>query len=1201
MIMLELEIEPFFLYFNDTMLKDLKNYNANEIEKKVLEFWDNGKIFEKSIKQRKNKPLFSFFDGPPFLSGTPHYGHILATAIKDAITRYKTMAGFKVERRVGWDCHGLPVEYLIEKDLGIKSKKDIEKLGIEKFNNACRASGIGSLDVFEKTLKRVGRWADYSNSYFTWDNDYIESVWWVFKKLWDQNLIYKDYRVSPYCPRCETPLSNFEVNQGYKETKDNSIFVKFKKKAAGETYFLAWTTTPWTLPGNVALAVAPNVKYVLVKQGSESYILAKDLLKVLNGPYKILKEFKGKDLEGEEYEPLFGSISRQNIDNIKNAFKILPADFVSTEDGTGIVHTAAMYGEDDFRLGKKYKLPMFHTVDESGNFKDCVHEWEGKFVKSVELEIIHKLQSRGLIYRTEEITHTYPFCWRCDSPLLYYALDSWYVAVTKIKSHLVKNNKKINWVPAHLKEGRFGNWLKDARDWGISRNRFWGAPFPVFKCDSGHFSAFGSLQELSDAVPKSGNKYFVLRHGGASSNDLDFLSSYPEKTNNGLTKKGITQVEKTADKLKNKKIDLIFSSDLLRTKETAQIVSKKTGVKIEFDKRLREWDFGILNGQPIEKLNQFYGNEINRFKKAPVKGESLTDVRSRMVDFVLELEKKYKDKNILIVGHGDPLWLLESAGVGLSDQKTIIAKKNYIKNGQMREIEFLNIPRDKTGQLNMHRPYIDDFKITCPHCKKTSKRITEVFDCWFESGAMPYGQWHYPFENKKLVENTFPADFIAEGIDQTRGWFYTLHVLASALTLKNIGLGKERPAFKNVVVNGLILAEDGQKLSKRLKNYTEPEIIFERLGADALRFFLLSSTPIGEDYRVSDRMVEETKRKIIDRFINSYKFYELYADKKTTNYKLQTTNILDKWILVRLNETILKMTKELDAYDLTEASRSFAAFLDDLSNWYIRRSRRRLQKPDNKKDFDDCSNILRYALLEASKLLAPFSPFVSEAIYKSLQTTNDKRQTTNSVHLEDWPIAAAQNKNEKIKNQNLIEGMKIVRSLASLALAKRAEAGIKVRQPLANLKIKDKKEKLKINEEFLKILAEEINVKQVVYDDKIKEEIELDTKITSELKEEGTIRELVRMVQDLRQEAGLKPQDKIAVFIQAEKESEGILDRHSNLFIKEINAFGKLSINTERSRSINAKSLQLKRTQKFDAESETKLENKNIWIGIKKV
>jgi len=1197
------------------MLKDLKNYNANEIEQKVLKFWEENQIFEKSVKQRKNKPSFSFFDGPPFLSGTPHYGHILATAIKDAITRYKTMAGFKVERRVGWDCHGLPVEYLIEKELHIKRKKDIEEIGIEKFNNACRASGLASLDAFEKTLKRVGRWADYSNSYFTWDNDYIESVWWAFKKLWDQDLIYKDYRVSPYCPRCETPLSNFEVNQGYKETKDNSIYVKFKKKGADETYFLAWTTTPWTLPGNVALAVAPNVKYVLIKQGSESYILAKDLLKVLNGQYKILKEFKGENLEGEEYEPVFDSISKhkQKIDNIKNAFKVLPADFVSTEDGTGIVHTAVMYGEDDFQLGKKYKLPMFHTVDESGNFKDCVYEWKGKFVKSVEPEIIQNLQSRGLIYKTEEITHTYPFCWRCDTPLLYYALDSWYVAVKKIKSRLVKNNKKINWVPAHIKEGRFGNWLKEARDWGISRNRFWGAPFPVFKCDDNHFSVFGSLRELSDAALKSGNKYFILRHGGASSNDLEFLASYPEKINNGLTKKGRKQVERVADLLlrrqrdeatigtsrENKKIDLIFSSDLLRTKETAEIVSKKLKVKVIFSKQLREWDFGVLNGQPTEKLIQFYGDEINRFRKAPEKGESLTDVRSRMVNFVLGLEKKYKNKNILIISHGDPLWLLESAGKGLSDQKTLLEKKkSYIKNGELREIKFLNIPRDKTGQLNMHRPYIDDFKIKCLHCGKPAKRINEVFDCWFESGAMPYGQWHYPFENKKLVENTFPADFIAEGIDQTRGWFYTLHVLASALTFKNIGLGKDKPAFKNVVVNGLILAENGQKLSKRLKNYTEPEIVFERIGADALRFFLLSSTPIGEDYRVSERMVEETKRKIIDRFFNSFKFYELYANKKSSRSTFNTLNILDKWILGRLNEVILDMTKKMDRYDLTEASRALAVFLDDLSNWYIRRSRRRLQRVENKKDFDECSNTLRHVLLESSKLLAPFSPFISEAVYSSLKTQNNKE----SVHLENWPSINAKEPKGFLdssapgsqlkrwkETKSLLEGMAEIRRLASLALAKRAEAGIKVRQPLAKLKFKSKNLKSKINDELLKILAEEINVKQVIYDDKINppggEEIELDTKITPELKEEGIIRELVRMVQDLRQEAGLKPQDKIQLFVEAEGAVKNILNNRSKELLKEV----------------NAKSFSLKKSDKVGVQTETQLDSNKIWIGIRKI
>jgi len=1175
------------------MFKNLKNYNVNEVEQKILEFWEQNKIFEKSLKKPKNK-IYSFYDGPPFASGKPHYGHILATTIKDTVTRFWTMMGFKVERRVGWDCHGLPVENLIEKELGLKNKHDIEAMGIEKFNHACRNVVFRSVDDFEKTIKRAGRWANYSNSYATLDNSYMESVWWVFKKLWDQGLVYKDFRVSPYCPRCGTPLSNFEVNQGYKDVEDASVYIKFKLAGVKDgEYFLVWTTTPWTLAGNVALAIGSDIKYVKISHQGEKLILAKERLAVLNGQYKILEEFKGKKIAGIKYEPLF-PIAK--LKNSELAYKVWEADFVSTKDGSGIVHIAPAFGEDDNELIKSKakdllnNFEILNTVKDDGTIKEGLIG-EKMFVKKADPLIIEDLKKRKLLYKEEKFTHSYPFCWRCDTPLLYYPIESWYVAVTKIKKNLVANNKKIYWMPKHLKEGRFGNWLKDARDWAISRNRFWGAALPIWQCFfCKNQTAIGSIEELAELSPPAKNKYFLLRHGGADSNDLDILSSYPEKFDNSLTKKGKAQIEKTASLFKNKKIDLIFSSDVLRTKETSQIVSKELGLKVNFDERLREWNFGVLNGQPIEKLNQFYANDLDRFKKAPEKGENLTDVRKRMMDFVFDLEKKYKNKNILIVGHGDPLWLLESAGKGLSDEKAIESKnKKYLKNAEARKIEFLNLPRDKFGRLDLHRPYIDEINIKCKHCGKEAKRINEVFDCWFESGAMPYGQWHYPFENKKLVEKTFPADFIGEGLDQTRGWFYTLHVLATALTLKNVGLGKNKPAFKNVVVNGMILAENGQKLSKRLKNYTEPEVIFEKMGADAMRYFLLSSTPIGEDYRVSDRSIQETKSKVIDRFVNSYNFYELYANKKASRFTPHALNVLDRWILARLNETMVKSTEKMKAYDLTEAARAVAIFIDDLSNWFIRRSRRRLQKPDNTKDFNDASRILFYCLLNTSKIIAPFAPFVAEAVYKSL-SSNVEFKAKESVHLEEWV------KGDKKKiDKKLISAMEEIRKLASLALAKRAEAGVKVRQPLASLKLKIKNsppkadqplaEKFKISEDLLKILAEEINVKQVIYDEKIKNEIELDTKITPELKEEGIIRELVRMIQDLRQEAGLKPQDKVQLFVETEGNIKNILNNRSKELLKEV----------------NAKSLDLKKSEKISAQIETYLDSNKIWLGIKKI
>jgi isoleucyl-tRNA synthetase len=742
-------------------------------EEKILKLWKDRDIFHKSIKNRENSPYFSFYDGPPFATGKPHYGHILATTIKDSVLRYWTMRGYQVPRRVGWDCHGLPIENLIEKELGIKNKKEIEELGVEKFNSACRQSVFNCVEDFEETLKRVGRWADYEKAYSTLENNYIESVWWVLKKIWDRGLVSKNYRISPYCPRCSTTLSNFEVNQGYKEVKDKSIYIKFKVKDR-EEYFLVWTTTPWTLPGNVALAVNKDLNYCLVENNSFKYILAKDRLSVLEGDYKIIKEFKGKELVGLRYEPVFDYLLKANVEKIENAFCVFNGEFVLGEDGTGIVHLNPMYGEDDFNIGKQYNLPFFHTVNLEGIFIEEVYDFKGEFVKNTDEKIIEKLKLSNNLYKEELISHEYPYCWRCDSPLLYYAAESWYILVTKIKEQLIKNNKKIHWVPDHIKEGRFGKWLEGARDWNFSRNRFWGAPIPIWECESCEEKiCIESMEELE----KRGNK-------------------------------------------------------------------------------------------------------------------------------------KLKD---------------------------------------------------------LHLPYIDEVKFKCPRCGKDMKRTNGVFDCWFESGSMPYAQWHYPFENKELVESTFPAHFIAEGLDQTRGWFYTLHVLATALTLENIGLGKNEPAFKNVIVNGLILDEKGRKLSKKLKNYPDPKDVFDKYGADALRFFLLSSTSIGEDYRFSEEKVKEVWRKIVSSVENCFVFYETYAGEFK---ELESDNVLDRWILSKIENANADIVKYMDSYELTKASRVFYNLIDDLSNWYIRRSRKRFQKIET--DKDKACTTLCYVLLKLSKLISSF-------------------------------------------------------------------------------------------------------------------------------------------------------------------------------------------------------------------------------------
>jgi len=895
-------------------------------EEELIKYWEKNKIFEKSLEQRQKAPTFSFYDGPPFASGSPHYGHILASALKDTVTRYWTMRGYKVERTVGWDCHGLPVENLIEKEKGIKSKKDILALGktetesITIFNNACRDSVFKCKDEWQETFRRIARWADFSVQYATLDNKYIETVWWAFKQLYEKDLVYKDYRVSPYCPRCGTPLSNFEVNQNYQKAKDPSIYFRLKIKGKDNEYFLVWTTTPWTLPANVALAVGAEIDYVKVKSGNDFYYLAKNrlpaaakYLKLENEGDDVIHEIlKGSDLLGWEYEPLYTFMP---VD--KKAYYVIGADYVSTDDGTGIVHIAPAFGVEDMEVGKKNDLPVLMTVDAEGKFIPEIKTWAGVFVKTADAGIMEDLKSRGVLLSevNEKIEHEYPFCWRCDSPLIYFALDAWYVSVTKIQEDLVKNNvtkelidpngnkhNGIRWVPDHLKTGRFGKWLEGARDWNLSRNRFWGAPIPV--------------------------------------------------------------------------------------------------------------------------------------------------------------------------------WICESCG----------AKKVV---GSMAELE--------TELEDLHRPYIDNVKFKC-QCGGEMKRVPEVFDCWFESGSMPYAQYHYPFENKEKFEAGFPADFIAEGLDQTRGWFYTLHVLATALF--------NQPAFKNVIVNGLILAADGKKLSKRLKNFTEPNILFDKVGVDAVRYYLLTSTPMGEDSRLDDRLVEETMRKTVMLLNNIYSFYALYEktvefDKELDIKKI--SNVLDRWILAKLNLLIKEMTEQMDVFDLTKAGRPILDFIDEFSTWYLRRSRDRF-KGDDLEDKKQALATMYNVLLNLTKVCAPFLPFASDDLYQKLG--GEKL----SVHLADWPSFASTSSATEGEGL-IIDEMILVRRIIEAGLAARAAAGVKVRQPLSSYSTSLTK---KLAPELLDLIKDELNVKEVKFG-----EDKLDTEMTEDLKLEGNARELIRQINAQRKEAGL--------------------------------------------------------------------------------
>jgi len=1148
----------------------------------VLEFWQINKVFEKSIEKpasEKSKGDYVFFDGPPFANGLPHYGHILASIIKDAIPRYQTMKGKSVKRRWGWDCHGLPVEFEIEKELGLKSKKDIIEFGVEKFNEFARKSVLKYESEWKKTIPRIGRWVDMENPYKTMDVEYMESVLHVFKSLYDKNLIYKGYKPMHICPRCETTLSNFEVTQNYKDIEDFAVTLKFELVDEPKTFALAWTTTAWTLPGNVALAVNPKIYYTKIKIGGEKYVLAEERLGIIKEKYEIVEKFKGDKLVGKTYKPLFDYFSQdKTLKNRENGWKIYPADFVSIEEGTGIVHIAPAFGAEDMELGKEFNLPFVQHVGMDGKIKNEAEDFAGLKAKPKENtretdeKVISFLSGENSVYGHEKMVHSYPHCWRCENPLLNYAASSWFVKVTDIKDGLVKNNQKISWLPAHIKDGRFGQWLKDARDWAISRSRFWGAPLPVWECKNcGKLKVIGSVEELKKNSESSGNKYFVMRHGQAESNLLGVTSSN-HKNNHHLTDKGKKEVEDALKKLKN--IDLIFSSDFVRTKETAEMTAKHLEIKkVIYDERLREVNTGTFEGKAVKEYHAYFSSTEEKFIKPTPKGENLTDLKNRITEFIYEIEKKHSNKNILIISHEYPIWLLFAGAEGADAKKAIAMrgkKDDFLKTGEIKNLKFVPMPHNRNYELDLHRPYIDKVELSCG-CDGKMKRIEDVFDCWFESGSMPYGQSHYPFavtNNKRQITNNnlpVPAEFIAEGMDQTRGWFYTLLILSTALFNK--------PAYKNVIVNGIILAESGQKMSKRLKNYPDPMELVSKYGADSLRLYLLSSPVVaGENLNFSEKGVDEVYKKMILRLWNTYKFYEMYASEQTTNDKRQTTNILDEWVIARLEQLKLEVSGALENYELDKAVRPLGGFIDDLSTWYIRRSRERFKSEGS--DKSAAIETTKYILSEFSKILAPFAPFIAEAVYQSI---NSKQK--GSVHLEKWPVF-----DKKLIDKNLLDSMAEVRKIASLALELRGKEGIKVRQPLSSLSIKNKVLSIK-DEELLNILADEINVKQIIFNGKIKEEVELDKNITPELKVEGLLREAARAVQDLRKEAGLSPKDKIDLWLEVPAEIRSAIEKSINEFKEKI----------------CAKNVYFGRTDKFDAETETKMDGSQIWAGVKKV
>lgn len=1069
-----------------------------EVEKKTLSFWKDHNIFAKTLDQTRKGKRFVFFEGPPTANGMPHIGHFLTRIYKDFYGRYKTMRGFFVLRKAGWDTHGLPVEIEVEKQLGFKNKKDIENFGIAQFNRKAKESVWKYKKEWETLTERMGFWIDMTDPYVTYENKYIESVWNIFQQISNKGLLVEDHKVVPFCVRCGTPLSSHEVAQEYKRVTDQSVYIKFRVKNKNE-FILAWTTTPWTLPGNVALAVGKDIVYAVVDWNSEKYILAKDLVERILGPEaKIEKEVKGSDLVGLEYEPLFDISKLQG----PQSYKVYDADFVSTTDGTGVVHTAVMYGEDDYILGTKVGLPKVHTVNEQGRFNENVGDnLAGLYVKdkTTEEKIVESLKSRNLLFKAEPHEHEYPFCWRCHTPLLYYAKHSWFIKMSAVNKELLANNDKVNWVPSHIKEGRFGQWLREGKDWAISRERYWGTPLPIWKCGRcGQHRLVGSIKELERAAVSSKNKYYVMRHGSSTRHERSqFLNNSDlAKDIYNLTPEGQAEVERSALALQGRdEIDLIFSSPFKRTVETAKIAAKILHKEVTVDERLSEIKHGpVCEGKANNQCPLY--DKPRSFDQKEEGGESINEVRQRMMEFMAELESKYKNKKILIVSHGHPLWMLDKVGQGLTEKEVIEISKDgkdwYPDLAEIKELPWRHVPRNEYGELDLHRPFIDDVVLRCTNCRSKIQRIPELCDVWFDSGAMPYAQWHWPFENKDIFKKQFPADYIVEGIDQTRGWFFTLIAISTLL---------DRGApYQNVMVLGHTLDEKGRKMSKSIGNVIAPGEMMDKYGVDATRWYFYATTSPGENKIVSPKEIEDKLKNFLFTLMNCVRFYELYKIEKT-DFK---PNQLDKWLLSRTHRILRETTEALDHYDVTTAARGLESFLvEDLSNWWLRRSRKRKES----------LVLLKEVLLQLSTVLAPFTPYVAEEVYRQLGGQKE------SVHLEVWPSFK-----KKWLNDDLEKEMLEVKAAVTAGLAQRKENNLRVRQPLASASIKRAK---KFHRDLANLVADELNIKKVTYNNSQEREMVLDLHLTSALLQEGWAREIIRQIQEMRKEAKYKFNEKV--------------------------------------------------------------------------
>ena len=1113
-------------------------------EEKVLEFWRENKIFEKSLEQTENKEEFVFYDGPVTANSKPVLHTMVPFSFKDIIPRYKTMQGFHVRRKGGWDTHGLPVELQVEKKLGLNSKKAIEEYGIAKFNKDCRESVWEYVELWKNFTNRMGYWADQKNAYATYDNNYIESVWNVVKEINKQKLLYKDYKVVPWCPRCGTALSSHELAQGYEEVKDLSVYAKFKILGVENGYFLAWTTTPWTLPGNVALAVGKDIDYVEAKVGEEVLVLAKERLSALPEGYEIIVEHKGSEMVGMQYEPLFPYLKEQvesRGEPTEKAFQVYATDFVNTTDGTGIVHIAVMYGQDDFELGNKVGLPKHHLVSLEGKFVEGTGFLTGRFVKEVDengkptlaVDIIDDLKKRNLFFKQENYKHSYPHCWRCKTALVYYARDSWYIRMSdpKIKKELISENKKINWEPEHTRDGRFGEWLREIKDWAVSRERYWGTPLPVWiceKCEKKH--VVGSLEDLKNLTPKSGNKYFVMRHGEAENNAKNIYSS--DRNINHLTEMGRADVLKTAHSIVGKKITKIYCSPFLRTRETAEIVAEYIGFpkeQIVYDDRLRELEFGEFSGRPTHDYWDFMKGKVWEFDTKVPCGESFQDGKDRFGDFLYEINGQNNNEQILIISHGLSVEIIPAIIEGADKNRSLEIFHSHIKNKQAalhREHEFVPLPHNEHYELDFHRPYIDTVKLKCD-CGGTAVRTREVMDVWFDSGCMPFAQDHYPFNielkrswygavSKKFKEILYPADFISEAIDQTRGWFYTLHAVG-------VLMGRGR-AYKNVICLGHLLDAKGKKMSKSLGNIIDPWEVMDKYGVDTLRLWMYSVNQPGESKNFDEKTVALIQQQVFGLLYNVLAFYELYpapeqAQGGASRDKIKSSHVLDLWILARLDELVKLSTENLDNFKLLEPTRGIRDFIGDLSTWYLRRSRERIKEGNR-----EARETLYFVLKTLAKVMAPFAPFAAEDIWLKLQNEKD----ADSVHLSLWPKA------DKV-NSNILKNMKITGEIVSLGLEARKKEKIQARQPLSKLEVKD----LDLDSEYVELIKDELNVKEVVAGGEFK----LITLLTHELTEEGNYRELLRAVQDMRKKMGLTPSEVVTLTIQTGDAGKNLIQK----------------------------------------------------------